>query len=347
MTLRPSMKPAQFGHDQQEAWKRLREAYRDNGVVLVLGSGVSAGSGLPTWDALMKRLAASDPRGGAVFFKRLGDSGLPLPVIASVMEERSRDRSDFVERVRDALYLRFPFYRTGVDGQDQERFVAHVKRRNKTLRAVAAFCAKREGATWSPNRKIRAVVSLNLDQLLQVYTNARYGSRLLRTIESPSASANPDKISVYHIHGFLRFDRKAGMRTKEAAYGAVLTEQDYFNVYNDPLSVFNYTFMYFLRESTCLFVGLSMHDENVRRLLHFSKMERLRGYKNEGRRTVSRDKLLLRHFAILKRNRFREVDDAIEQSLLPLGTTTLWIDDHPEISSRLKELYGDGWALVY
>jgi hypothetical protein len=60
--------------------------------------------------------------------------------------------------------------------------------------------------------------------------------------------------------------------------------------------------------------------------------------------------MLLRHFAILKRNDVREVDEAIEESLLPLGTTTLWIDDYPEIESRLEQLYeatGDSWALVY
>ena len=151
-------------------------------------------------------------------------------------------------------------------------------------------------------------------------------------------------------NGFLRFDRGAGDRTKEAAYGAVLTEQDYFNVYNDPLSVFNYTFMYLLRESTCLFLGLSMQDENVRRLLHFSKLERARGYRNEGR--SDERALLLRHFAILPRHEFPEVDDAIEESLLPLGTTPLWIDEFREIPERLGRLYesaaGIGsWELVY
>jgi hypothetical protein len=265
--------------NQSIAWKRLLKSYREDGVVLVLGSGVSVDSGLPKWVSLVERLAADRaPEVGKALFERLRDGGLSLPVITSVIEGRSDGRTDFVEHVRDALYSEFPFYRTGVDGHDRDRFLHHVEQDNTTLRAVAALCAKREeGETYSPNRKIRAVISLNLDHLLQVYTEARYGRRLLRTIESPSASSNPDKIGIYHIHGFLRFDRKARIKTKEAAYGVVLTEQDYFDVYNNPLSVFNYTFMYLLRESACLFIGLSMQDENVRRLLHFSKMERRRG----------------------------------------------------------------------
>ena len=265
-----------------------------------------------------------------------------------MIEERSGSRAEFVERVRDALYAEFPFYRAGVEGDDRKRFLDDVERDNKTLRAVAALCVRRDkGARYSPNRQIRAVISLNLDQLLQKYIRARYRRRLLRTIESPSASSNPERIGIYHIHGFLRFDRKAGEKRKEGAYAMVLTEQDYFNVYNDPLSVFNYTFMYHLRESACLFVGLSMQDDNVRRLLHFSKMERLRGYQNQGRRRIVRDERLLRHFAILKRNECPEVDDAIEESLRPLGTTVLWINDHPEIPLRFQSLYGDEWPLVY
>ena len=334
--------------DQPAAWDRLHRSYREDGIVLVLGSGVSFDSRLPNWETLVERLAADRaPEVGKALFDRLRRSGLSLPVIASVIEERSGSRAKFVERVRDALYSEFPFYRAGVGGDDRKRFLDHVECDNKTLRAVAALCVCGDkGGAYSPNGQIRAVISLNLDQLLQKYIRARYRRRLLRTIESPSASSSAKRIGIYHIHGFLRFDRKARIKPKEGAYAMVLTEQDYFNVYNDPLSVFNYTFMYHLRESACLFVGLSMQDENVRRLLHFSKMERLRGYKNEGRRVV-RDERLLRHFAILKRNDCPEVDDAIEESLRPLGTTALWIEDYPEIPSRLQSLYGDGWPLVY
>lgn len=80
------------------------------------------------------------------------------------------------------------------------------------------------------------------------------------------------------MHGFLRFDQAARDLSKNAPDAAVLTEQDYFEFFNDPMSLFNYTFMYLLREPPCLFIGLSMQDENIRRLLYFSRMERMRGY---------------------------------------------------------------------
>ena len=337
--------------DQSHSWERLSDSYHRDGIVLILGSGVSVCSGLPKWDALVERLAADGvPDVGKELFYQFREFGLSLPVIASIIKERAGSRTDFVERVRDALYCDFPFYRTRIEGAARRSFCSHVQDNNTTLRAVSAFCVTAgEQGRFSPNRKVRAVISLNIDHLLQVYERARYRNRLLRTIESPSASSNAEKINLYHMHGLLRFDHKARVRWKEGAYGLVLTEQDYYDMYNDPLSVFNYTFMYFLREATCLFIGLSMQDENVRRLLHFSTKERLKGFKKEGRRGAPREGLL-RHFAIIKRTGCEPVDAAIEQALLPLGSSVLWIESFPEIELRLRELYesnGDRWSLVY
>jgi SIR2-like domain len=331
-------------------FERLEETYCNPGIVLVLGSGISVGSGLPNWSGLLKRVA--EGVAGSVepeFFKQLRCSDFGLPVVASILEERSSDRQELIERVREALYRDFPFFPSGVTEDDRPRLVHHVHTQNPTLRAVGSLCASNRGTNdFTPNRKIHAVVTFNLDALLQAYVRARYGKRLLRTVERPSASSNPEKISIYHMHGLLRFDRKAHDPTKEAADAVVLTEQDYFNFFNNPMSLFNYTFMYLLREFSCLFIGLSMQDENIRRLLHFSKFERLRGYESEGLGAPVPDKLI-RHFAVL-RQASPAVDDALEESLRPLGTTVLWIRDYAEIPSQLQKLYeagGGEWELVF
>ena len=45
----------------------------------------------------------------------------------------------------------------------------------------------------------------------------------------------------------------------------VLTEQDYFDVFNDNTRLFNYTLLHLLREHSAVFVGLSLQDENLHR----------------------------------------------------------------------------------
>jgi SIR2-like domain len=336
------------------SWERVQRAYRRGGIVLVLGSGVSFQSGLPDWNGLLDRLAVGVWGDAATdVLRELRGHNFAAPVLASVMEGRNGGKDKFVERVREALYRDFPFFPSGVPRDDPSPFVAQVQEQNATLRAVASMCAIGRSRGYAANPRIRAVVTFNLDSLLQAYVANRYRtargrSHLLRTVERPSAGSNPRKISMYHMHGFLRFDSKARDRTKEAPDAVVLTEQDYFEFFNDPMSLFNYVFMYLLRESTCLFIGLSMYDENIRRMLHFSVKERVGGYEREGVPRPEREKII-RHFAVLKKTGSPHVDAALEGSLLNLGTDVLWISGFDEIPHRLGEVYeagGDRWELV-
>jgi hypothetical protein len=334
-------------------WDRLRRIYMKHGIVLVLGAGVSIGSDLPSWNELLESVADGMEGGdNEDLFRDLRSGGTPLPVIASILQERCLTRTEFVKRVRGALYRDFPFFPAGITEANREELIQHVRVKNPTLRTIASLCAREIGdRTYTTNPLVRAVVTFNLDAVLQEYVRARYNKSLLRTIDRASAQAVTERTNIYHIHGYLRFDRKAGDLAKEAPDAVVLTEQDYFNVFGDPTSLFNYTFLYLLREWSCLFVGLSMQDENIRRLLHVSKQERVRGFENEGR--LNPDEIrreAQRHFAILKRSNAPRSDQAVEESLRPLGTSVLWIDDYAEHQSRLREMYeaaGSDWDLVF
>jgi len=341
------------------SWEKLREIYAQDGIFLALGAGISVGSQLPNWRDLLQRLVSIDlDKGDNKLFEDLRNHGLSLPVIASLLEERSSgpekrssDRSKFIKRVREELYRDFPYYPEGVTRSNRRRFVQYIQKTNPTLRSVASLCAipRENRRTYETNKRIQAIVTFNLDALLQTYVYARYEKRLLRTIERPSASRNPEKINIYHMHGFLQFDPKAGDPSKEAPDAAILTEQDYFDFFNEPTSLFNYTFLYLLCEFSCLFIGLSMLDDNIRRLLHYSKMERLRAFISEGVTPVSREKLI-RHYAVLKRSGNIRVDEAIEDTLDPLGTRVLWVDDYAEIPTQIEGVYrsvGENWEAVF
>jgi hypothetical protein len=65
-----------------------------------------------------------------------------------------------------------------------------------------------------------------------------------------------------------------------------------------------------------------MTDENVRRLLHYSKRERVKSLRDEKLTEIRRK--VTRHFAILKQDD-PAVDAAIEDTLAPLGTRVLWM----------------------
>jgi hypothetical protein len=151
------------------------------------------------------------------------------------------------------------------------------------------------------------------------------------------------RTNLFHLHGLLRFDvgtAKSGRldRSKEAPDGVVLTEHDYFDFFNAPNSMFNYTFLFLLREYSCLFVGSSMTDDNIRRLLYYSSSERRRHLLAEGEDEDEADRRALRHFAILEHSSGVQ-DQLIESSLASLGVTPLWLDRYSELPTRLGHIY--------
>lgn len=334
-------------------WKQLEETYREKGLVLALGAGVSVGCKLPNWEELLKRLMARCfGEEGPVLYQGLKDNGYTLPAIAGVIENACLEQGfEHSELVRQELYRDFPFFPDGVDKGNRGEFTRYVEGCNPTLRAVASLCARKDEGkrTYSPNPLIHAVVSFNLDAVLEAYVVARYMKRLLRTVERPSAGTMPGKINAYHMHGYLRFDKYKGDPTKEASDALVFTEQEYFDFFNQPTSLFNYTFLYLLREHSCLFIGLSMNDDNVRRLLHYSKTEREHSFAREG---VSRpdEREIIRHFAILPDWTAPEINHLTEASLKRLGTHVLWVSDFGEIPERLGRMYeaaGGRWGDVF
>lgn len=367
--------------DEREArWQQLQETYADYGVVLAIGAGVSKAACMPDWVELLSRIETMCGESADLVRWLLRD-GYSLPFVASALHETctaAGASTDFAELVRAALYRDFPFYcgNLGRDfsGADAADFVRWIEERNATMRAVAALCAMAgdEPGRYRHNPYVIAIVDFNLDSILRTFAQAKYRRRVLRTIERASKDLRLKRIPLYKMHGLLRFESERKQRAaKEAADKLVFTEGEYFDRFNRPTSLFNYTILSLLRERSFLFVGLSMQDDNLRRLLYYSNAERMQALAEEaagGRASdrvpqqpaeaalatnandVDDERTLARHFAILRREQTPGVDAARERTLDRLGVRVLWIDNYAEIPARLGQMYerGEGrWVDVY
>jgi hypothetical protein len=341
--MRPHIRSRDKTH---ERWNLLRTRYQSRGLVLALGAGVSAGCGLPSWPELLLRVAerALPRHNGRDLVQQLMDIGTTFPAIAGILESKAPHSTPFSDLLREGLYRDFPFHHAIVTAKQRRELVEFVRTKSPTMRAVSALCVQREHprSEYLPNPRIRAVVNFNLDAVLRAYAAARYEAYLFRTIERADKPQRIGRIPIYHMHGLLKFDHRDN-HDETHEIRSVFTEGEYFDVFNQPHSVFNYTFLYLLREYTCLFVGLSMNDENIRRLLHYSTSER-REHVGE----PSKARAALRHFTVLRRTRSKEVDALIDTSLRRLGTRVLWISDFEELPQRLAYVYGEkAWETVY
>jgi hypothetical protein len=329
------------------SWDNLQKQYKERGLVLVLGAGVSYGCGIPTWQSLLQRIAGrilGDEIRGREIVSELSGYGFTYPAVASVLEGMYSG-SKFKDLVRDELYKGFPF-RKGVNRASRADFVKYVQEQNPTLAAIASLCAfEVSPSVFVRNPRVHSIVNFNLDSILRTYMYERYRGYLLRSIERASKVSDLKKISVYYMHGFLRFDLSERDPSEEAADKMVFTEKEYFDFFNKPTNLFSYTFLYLLREYPCLFVGLSMIDENIRRLMHYSQAERESAYREERRRPRKQP---AKHFVVLEK-RGREIDFLVDRSVRLLGSVVLWVRSYAELPDRISELYrsaGDDWTGV-
>lgn len=326
--------------------EELRKAYADRHLALGLGAGVSQSSNLPGWNELVCRVG---DRLGVTrkTVTSLLDARFDATVVASYLRSRAGSHEKFVEAVRASLYRDFTF-REAVGRGNHRRFAAHIRETNPTLHAVGTLCGIRvDDDRYAPNPRVRAIMTLNIDALLEIYTRARFRTRVLRTVERASASASSSRIHSYHIHGFLIRDLPSGRpsRSVESDDRLVLTEQQYFDVVANASGFVNYTMLHLLREHRFLFVGLSMTDPNLRRALHLSFSERVRELQAEGETEADSRRRADRHWAVVQR-RGREIDAATAGVLHVLGVTPIWIREWLEVPALLRALYettGDCW----
>jgi hypothetical protein len=330
-----------------DRWKLLRERFQKRGLVLALGAGVSTGCKILGWPELLGRVGdrCLGPHGHTLVAELIA-AGTTLPAIAGILESKRPKNVRFLELLSAELYRDFPFHEAIADWLQRRKLVKFVADSNPTMRAVAALCAQPAAKNeFAANAQIRAVVNFNVDSILRTYARSRYGTFLFRTIESASKLAASGRIPIYQMHGFLKF-YQSDRPDDDEEVRCVFTEGEYYDFFNRPNSVFNYTFLYLLREYNCLFIGMSMTDENIRRLLHYSTAERRQRALELGQAATER--LALRHFCILKKSGSARRDELTDISLRRLGTRVLWISNFDEIPDRLAYVYGEtAWQKVY
>lgn len=296
----------------------LRSAFQKDQLVLFLGAGVSLASGMPSWNELLNRLTNSlvqdHPTIGTTkanekeivdYFKsEIPDSPL---ITARILRDSLGDK--FPDYVRKALYEQY-----------------NPDNSSEIVREIGGLCV--------PGRSRQGLVSLvnyNFDEIIERELDKRIVSYLVVISEEDTPS--PNELPVYHPHGFL--PHKGSLASKHRS-SLVLSEDSYHSQFIDPFSWPNITQLNLLRNNVCLFVGLSMTDPNLRRLLEISQKKR------PGQR----------HYVILKdhwspsnkskksitltlANVFRGLEEA---SFAKLGISVIWVDDHKGVPSILRSI---------
>jgi hypothetical protein len=286
----------------------LHHALRRGNLTLVCGAGISVPAGVPAWNSLLANLLESmielldkekslglDKSSVEEFQKRFSGSSLITgKYLKNVL------RNDFSSKVRQALYSSNPVGCTLID------------------RIVDLARPQREG------HPLDSIITFNFDGLMEENLNANNIPN--KPIYSESVRYDSNQLPIYHVHGYLP-------RTGEIPLDSTLvfSEDAYHNQFLEPFSWSNLIQLNKLTQNTCLFIGISLTDPNMRRLLDVAW--RKKPEQNTG------------HY-IVKRRPFQShgdrVDKAIEileeQDAAALGLNVIWLDEYAELPELLQAI---------
>ena len=269
----------------------------ENNCTLFLGAGVSQDAGGPSWNSLLskslKKTCASLTKSD---FKRIYEACSMSPIIMGRYTLGNKvKKSNLIKYLHDYVLYR------GVD-VTQSALISSIC--NVVL-----------------TKKIESIITYNYDDLIE--TALRHKGIDAISIYSKNRILKGE-IPVYHVHGLIPQEASDIQSTP------VLSEEDYHDIYRESYHWSNVEQLHALDRNTCFFIGLSMTDPNLRRLLDICNKDS--------------DKKL-RHFTFLKREKLYKSGvqhkknerhlQIIENQLESLGVYVIWYENYDEIPKIL------------
>ena len=335
----------------------LRRAWRTRTLVLFLGAGVSMPYGLPSWKDLVLELlfeqAQSTRRLGGMWphYRRAVASWMteyfdydPLVLARMVERELARRRTGAASRVDAATAflarLRSYIYANYREPKDRT-----------TLGALADLIA-----ASNRTRGVDAVVTFNFDDLLERELKQR---RVAVHAVGSGERQSGNGLRVIHAHGYVPAVGAISRRD------IVFTEPDYHRLTE---SVFHWSLSEVverLRKNVVLFVGLSMSDPSLRRLLdasrnsdippHWQIQKRHEVRSHEVLEVMAEVERRARNYATLLRTGFdeqkrpadleesihatlRQADSYDREVFESMGVKTIWVDQFDQIPAIIDAI---------
>lgn len=290
--------------ESDDQWKNHREEliaraafeYKYGRNSFFLGAGVSLDAGLLSWGKLLDSMVSQLREMKEVSLNDLDaikrDFGKDYLVKARFLRRLCEEREvSFVGLIRKALY--------GVALQDSK------------LVEVIADCVE--------SNKLSSVITYNYDDILERELSNR-GVPVFSVDGQNRPAAN--QFPVFHVHGFISSDED-----KSYDKNVVLSEDEYHALYNNAFHWSNIEQLHALVQTTCFFIGLSMKDPNLRRLLDIAQ------YRGTG--TPS-------HYAFLRRGEYKQPQKA-ERIFYEMGVNVIWYERHNQLPKLIRAITKSSW----
>lgn len=331
----------------KKSLKELIASFESESLALILGAGVSVEYGLPSWETLLQKLlltsfqdeTSTNTEKSFVLAKLFTKLFSPNPLIAARYlrqhygTELKGTGNNFESAVRSALYEKIK-----------------VAFQSDLFSEIVQLCVS---PGKSPN--LDSIITYNYDDILENHLKTLKIEVPYKTISAVGVRPKPGQLPIYHVHGYL--PRKGKLTSTTLV---TLSEDTYHEQYSDIYSWNNIVQINKFRDCVCLFIGLSLTDPNLRRLLDIANKQRgtikAQHYairkKHDGKALQEQLENIfkLNPYLLDKKVRAKlKLNETIEylirviekfetQDDLSFGINTIWVDKYTDVPHILKAI---------
>lgn len=293
--------------DRDSTMGHAKVSIAENNFSLFLGAGVSMSANLPSWWNLLKDMIDTckqkEFKDGDIekLTKVCYNSSIVMGRFVRMMMEKKSNDEDYYQCLHDALYGGISAYSSPL---------------------IDEIC----NLVDSKKSQAQSIITYNFDDVMERALRKRGIGNY-----SVFGQNQPQRFfPIYHVHGFIPYANKDDIKSVP-----VLSEEEYHRVYASSYNWSNVEQLHALSRTTCIFIGLSMTDPNLRRLLDIA----IQDSENDPR-----------HFVFLPRisefgtdkNAEAKNNEAMKiqkQIFVEQGLRVIWYSDYNELPKLLKNLY--------
>lgn len=306
-----SMRKADNPLQENSILDKVKNAFEYGNVVLFLGAGVSMSAGLPSWERLLKDVLKNGIDASENDFKFISEQCHHSSIIAAryikILHHSNHSeapKEEFLTLLHKGLYSSY----------QKKRMIDEKSEISPLLTSIGNMVA---------SKKVESVITYNYDDLLEQELN-RQNVRAVTMNDKSKYSPARGEVPIYHVHGTLFYDDKILPESD-----VVLCEDEYHNMYKESFSWPTVEQLHALRNKTCMFIGLSMSDPNLRRLLDFA-WDKKRGWEN-------------RHFVFLQNKTYSKFHtsvnaDTMKRMMSEFGLDVVWYKSYEDLPKMLNML---------
>ena len=273
--------------------RHLRILNNRGKLALFIGAGISRGCNLPDWNTLLDSLM---------------NKAFPNQTNHKIETTKNFSAISRARLIKSKL------------GDNFHRTIAEELYKNEYGPFKAVMEIVRSG--------VRRICTYNFDDLLEeAYATEKFKTHSI--VDGENFNNNFRGTAIYHPHGIL--PSNATFQELRAAR-IVFSEEEYHKLYSTPYSWANLIQLHLLMSHTCLFIGASMQDPNIRRLLD----------------TFVSLKFTHRHYAVFRSPLYavsieekplaRQAMLTLESDLSNLGVNPIWINTFDALPDLIKSI---------